>query len=228
VYEADILAKLGRSAEADRLINDADKMLPTAGIARSKFERVIQIARVRLLLAAQRNAEAATLAANFSFEKVDLGVQISDGMTNRHLQAQLALALGNARQAQELAQQSLSIIEASSSRAYLTAAEQRFRLISGKALQLSDQANEAEPMLRQAVALGVEVYDQKLSPELADTYIALAQCLLDLNKRDEARTLFAKAHAIHATHRQLGDQYRKPLTILATRIAGIKIATAID
>jgi tetratricopeptide (TPR) repeat protein len=144
------------------------------------------------------------------------------------LQAQLALALGQARRAQELAQQSLSIIDASSSRAYLVVAEQRFRLISGKALRLLDQATAAEPMLRQAVALGVKVYDPKLSPELADTYIALAQCLLDLNKRDEARSYFAKAHAIHATHRQLGDQYRKPLTILATRIAGIKIATAID
>jgi serine/threonine protein kinase len=219
VYEAETLIKLGRTAEAGRLLADAQKMLPTEGIARSKFERVIQITRFRMLLAEQRNEEASTLAAKMSFDKVDLGVRIEDGMTSRHLQAQLALALGNARAAQELAQQSLSIIQASGSRTYLAAADQRLRAVSGKALLAMNQAASAEPMLRQAIELGEKAYDPARSPELADAQIALAQALLDMKRPVEARALAAKAHGIHATHKELGEQYREPLRALEARLA---------
>jgi tetratricopeptide (TPR) repeat protein len=224
VPEADILVKLGRYAEADRLLDDAQKMLPTEGIARSKFERIIQITRFRLLLAEQRNTDASTLAAKLSFDNIDLGVQISDGMTNRYLQAKLALALGNASRAQELARESILIIQSSKSKAYLAAAEQQFRVVSGKALLSMNQAATAEPMLRQALELGFRVYEPLRSPELADTQITLAQALLYLKQPVEARALAAKASAIHATHKELGDQYRQPLRALEARLAAMPAA----
>jgi serine/threonine-protein kinase len=222
VPEADILVKLGRYAEADRLLDDAHKMLPTEGIARSKFERIIQITRFRLLLAEQRNANASTLAAKLSFDNIDLGVQISDGMTNRYLQAKLALALGNASRAQELAQQSVSVIEDSRSKAYLAVAEQQFRVVSGKAFLSMNRAVSAEPMLRQALELGLRVYDPLRSPELADTQIALAEALLDLKRPVEARVLASTARAVLATHKELGEQYRQPMRALEARLAGMR------
>ena len=219
VYEAEILVKLGRTADADRTLNDAHKMLPAAGVARSKFERVIQITRFSQLLAEQRYAEASTLANIFSIGNVALDVQISNGMTDRYLQAQLALALGNSKRALELAHESLSIIETSKSKAFLTIAGQRFRVVSGKALLAMKQAGNAEPMLRHALELGLKVYDPARSPDYADTQIALAEALLDLKRPLEARALAAKAHLIQATHKELGQQYREPLTALQARLA---------
>ncbi len=220
VYQAEILVKLGRTADADRMLTDAHRMLPAAGVARSKFERVIQITRFRQLLAEQRYAEASTLANILSLENVDLDVQISGGMTDRYLQAQLALALGDSKRAQELAHESLSIIATSKSKTFLTDAEQRFSAVSGKALLGMNQLATAEPMLRHALELGLRVYDPSRSPDLADTQIALAQTLLDLKRPGEARALAAKARAIHVTHKNLGEQYRQPLRALETRLAG--------
>jgi hypothetical protein len=76
----------------------------------------------------------------------------------------------------------------------------------------------AEPYLRQAVALGAKVFDERSSPDLADAEIALAECLLDLKKINEARALAIAARSIHAQHKKLGDQYRGPLRTLEANL----------
>ena len=43
--------------------------------------------------------------------------------------------------------------------------------------------------------------------------------MADLGRRVEARALLAEAKAIHATHRDLGEQFRKPLRELEARLA---------
>jgi len=194
-------------------------MLTSPGIQRSKYETAIERVRLNLLLAQGSTTEAAELAAKLPIVDADLGPQIANGLTDRTLLARLALATGHAQQARDLAQQGLSIIEASHSRDYLVVAEQRFRLIAGKALWVSKQATDAEPMLRQATELGEKIYDPARSPELADAQIALAEALLDLKRPLDARVLVAKAKAIHATHKELGEQYRLPLLALEARLA---------
>ncbi len=91
--------------------------------------------------------------------------------------------------------------------------------LAGKASLALGNAEAAEPRLRQAVALAERHFDRARSPELADAQIALAYALLGLKRAVEARALAAKAQAIHATHKELGEQYRQPLRALEARLA---------
>ena len=87
----------------------------------------------------------------------------------------------------------------------------------GRALTLSGRAAEGLPHLERALALLQTQYE--FSPRLAEGQIALADCNLRLGKVEEARALLAKAQAIHAANRALGQQYRRPLAALTTRLA---------
>ena len=92
----------------------------------------------------------------------------------------------------------------------------------GKSLLLTRHASDALPLLQRAVQLGAEVYDPGRSPALADSQIALAKCLAELGHRDQARVLLVQAKAIHSTHKDLGEQFRKPLRELEARLAAQK------
>jgi hypothetical protein len=91
--------------------------------------------------------------------------------------------------------------------------------LEGKAHMLRGRPDTAVLLLRQAHALYGEIYDDRISLTLADAKVALADCLITLGSIDEARKLAAQAAAIHATHREVGEQYRKPLRALRTRLA---------
>ena len=91
-------------------------------------------------------------------------------------------------------------------------------LAEGKGMLLTGRSDEALPLLQRALQLGSDVYDPDRSPNLADSQIALASCLLNLGRKDRARELPAQARAIHATHKDLGEQFRKPLRELEARI----------
>ena len=48
-------------------------------------------------------------------------------------------------------------------------------------------------------------------PSIAEAQVALANCHLDVNHREPARALLARARAIHAAHPELGEHLRRPL-----------------
>jgi hypothetical protein len=75
------------------------------------------------------------------------------------------------------------------------------------------------PLLQRAHALYGEVYDARLSLGLAEAKVALAECLLALGRIDHARELAGQAAAIQAVHREVGEQYRRPLRALQTKLA---------
>jgi serine/threonine-protein kinase len=218
-HQAEILTELGRYVEAGALLDQADAMLGSSGVAKGKSERRIRRVRLQLLLAQQHTEEAALLAAQLPFASVGVNEQVANGLIDRILHTSLALALGHAERARQLAQESLALIEANPGQAYLAAVEQRFRLLAGRALLLLHRPETAEPMLRQAVRMGTAVYDPRRSPDLAEAHVALAECLLDLNRGEEAKLNATKARTIHATHKELGEQYRKPLRTLESRLA---------
>jgi serine/threonine-protein kinase len=62
--------------------------------------------------------------------------------------------------------------------------------------------------------------DDDASPWLAEAQVALARCLLDRGRRDEAAQWAARAQAIHARHAELGEQFRRSLRDLNARLAG--------
>ena len=102
-------------------------------------------------------------------------------------------------------------------RPYFKRYEAPAALDEGKGLLLAGRAPEALPLLQRAVQLGSQIYDVDQSPQLADSQIALATCLFNLGRRDEARALLIRAKAIHATHKDLGEQFKKPLRELSQR-----------
>jgi hypothetical protein len=75
------------------------------------------------------------------------------------------------------------------------------------------------PLLERSLQLGSEVYDQEHSLQLAASQIALASCLLDLHRGNQAPALAAKAKAIQSTYKDLADSFRTPLRRLEARIS---------
>ncbi len=90
------------------------------------------------------------------------------------------------------------------------------RLSLGRALSATDQAKEALPHLERALALRQPQFASSLL--LAEAQVALADCKLRLGDVAAARALLAKAKAIHAANRELGQQFRKPLRDLEQRL----------
>ena len=87
----------------------------------------------------------------------------------------------------------------------------------GQAQQRSGQQQAAQTNLERALSLR-EANDDKNSPWLAEAQVALAECLVSLGERTRARTLLASAKAIHATHRELGEYFKRPLRELVERL----------
>jgi hypothetical protein len=132
------------------------------------------------------------------------------------------LALGRPGAAIEQAREVQERIQGSGVGPYLKRWEAQAALVEGKGLLLTQRAPDALPQLQRAVLLGSEVYDPERSPDLAGSQVALASCLIELGHRDQARALLAQAKAIHSTHKDLGEQFRKPLRELEARLAGAK------
>ncbi|MDP9088263.1 MAG: hypothetical protein M3O26_05960 [Pseudomonadota bacterium] len=61
--------------------------------------------------------------------------------------------------------------------------------------------------------------DDENSVWIAQVQIGLANCLLASDKRQQAQALLAGATAILDTHRELGDQFKKPLKEIQARLA---------
>jgi serine/threonine-protein kinase len=59
--------------------------------------------------------------------------------------------------------------------------------------------------------------DHPSSPWIAEAQIALADCLLTLGDRTQAKYLIQLAEAIHTQHSELGDHYKQPLLAVRQR-----------
>jgi hypothetical protein len=60
--------------------------------------------------------------------------------------------------------------------------------------------------------------DHPSSPWIAESQIALAECLIALGDEANARTLVKRATAIHASHTELGSHYKQPLLDVRRRL----------
>jgi len=117
--------------------------------------------------------------------------------------AWLALSGGEAAAAESQARQALAAIAAGKSADYQRDAEAIATRVLGKALLAQHRAAEARPVLEHAVALHRAEYDETLSPALAETLIALADCKHALGEPEgEPR---AQAHRILAAHPGMKD-----------------------
>jgi serine/threonine-protein kinase len=179
------------------------------------------LARAGLLVATGKADEAAQALQEFSMGPV-VSSKISYAWLDVTLaRAEVDVARNRPDMAIEQAREVRRRTEGSGLGTYFKRREAQAALLEGKGLLLTQHAPEALPLLQRGVQLGSNVYDPDRSPILADSQIALARSLLDLGGGDEARGFLARAKAIHATHKDIGDQFRKPLhemeVLLASR-----------
>jgi serine/threonine protein kinase len=215
----ELFIELGRFAEAGRELDELDGMRESSGVSSERLTRNSQRLRVAMFLAQRRIADASRIIENWDRQDAKLAPATLSRLNDQVLRQELALAKNDAKAALDLAANTLAAIEANPDRSFLGVPEQNSRLQAGKALRQLGRPESAEPNLRRAVTMADSLLDSKLSPRLADAQIALAECLLDLNRYDEAIALAARARNIVAKHRQLGDQYRRPLGVLEVRLA---------
>ena len=136
--------------------------------------------------------------------------------------AEVELALRHGESARDLAGDVLALVTASPQRTYLKLTEARATLDLGKALHLLGAHALAEPVLRSAVQLYASLYDVAASPTFADALVALSDCLVDLHRIDEARSLADRVSSIQVANTRLGPRYREPIEKLR---AHLKAAT---
>jgi serine/threonine-protein kinase len=213
--EANILVMLGHVDEASKLLVDAKGMLDRSQNSNVDWAPYDNRTRLEILLAQHRLKEANLLAKDV-FAKI--ATSTSRARIDLIARERLALANGDPKTALALALASIAEIEGGPNRDYLGFHRYSSYQTAGKALLMLHQAKEAEVKLRIALQLADSLFDPRQSPKLAETEIALAQCLLDLQQAAEAKSLAARARAIHTAHKELGEQYRQPLRELERRL----------
>jgi serine/threonine-protein kinase len=131
--------------------------------------------------------------------------------------ARAALGSGDANRALTLATRVRDRIEGSELRPALKLAEAQATMTQGLADLALHRPEPARSSLARAVELISEINDAA-SPWLAQAQIALGEAHLALGDRPTAVALLAKASAIEAVHPKLGEQYRRPLRELESRL----------
>ena len=212
--QAWILLELGRYAEAQRLMDEADIIAkkvnyPTTYIAADE--------RASLLIATGRVSEADSALNAFHPSEPAPGAMALDALKVLASRAEIALARGDGETAAHLSGQVTQEIAGSAQRDYLKALEARAALVEGRADMLRLHPSEALPLLQQAVELRESMLDP-ISPALAAAQIALAECYFDLGDSARAKTLAAVAKKTLASHRELSIQYLRLLQDLEKQL----------
>jgi serine/threonine-protein kinase len=219
VLEEDAAARIaiGDFATAQARLDEAQRLRDLSGDRLTNLNGNV-VARVALLLATHRVVEADRASQDLYLPP---GVNYAGSLPAMEaslLRCEVELALDHAEAARTAAAEVYARVTGSTQRPYLKMLEARAALDEGKALQRLGQHDLAATRLRDAADRATEVYDGGASPVLADTLIALADALIDLHHLDEARTLEARARALHAANKELGPQYRQSLAALSDRL----------
>jgi tetratricopeptide (TPR) repeat protein len=210
-------ANTGDLAAAGPLLEEAKAQRERTGDRNTNLNGGVE-ARVALLLAQGAPAEAERALGDLYLPPGDDEPGSLAAMHAALLRAEVALAGHQSTAAAQLAGKVRERVAASPQRSYLKMFEARAELIEGKATALGGELKGAEKLLRNAVELHAQIYDSASSPWLADAQVALAACLLELNRPDEARALEARARAIDAANVQLGPSHHQPLLDLQARL----------
>jgi len=209
---------LGYYRKAQALLDEAFTIRAGPGQGYSRQLDDALMAKARLLLATGK-AEEAMSALQQIPEKADFSGKITYSWLNVSLaRAEVNLARNRPEAAIDQAALVRKRIAESGLAPYFKRWEAQAALLEGRGLLLSKRAADAEPLIERAVQLGSQVLDSQHSLQLADSQIALASCLLDLGRRDQARPLLLQAKAIHASYKDLGEQFKIPLRLTETRI----------
>ncbi len=211
--------ELGHYRRAEAILAEVSTIRARLGPPPPDHRADAVLAPAKFLMATGKADDAARVLQEFPLEPAAPGKLSYDWLDISLARAEADLARNRPDAAIEQARAVGSRIETSGLRTYFKRWEAQAALVEGKGLLLMQRAPEALPQLRRAVQLGSEVYDPACSPVLADSQIALATALLTMGRGEEARALLAQAKAIHTTHKDLGEQFRKPLRELEALVS---------
>jgi tetratricopeptide (TPR) repeat protein len=213
--------ELGNYSRAEAMIAEASAIHAKLGDSGSSGQLTITVQmRAKLLVATGKAAEAVKSLQELPVKPGAPGALSYPWLSVSVALAEANLALGEYNTAIRRAGEVRNRIEGSNLRPFLKRYVAQAALLEGKGLLLSERAADALPLLERSVQLGSEVYDRDRSLELADSQTTLAACLRDLGRNDQARALLAQAKAIHATHKNVGQQFQSPLRKLEARMSG--------
>jgi serine/threonine-protein kinase len=215
--DAEYLTETGAYPDAEARLERAAEIEAGLGWDESSQYNVNVILRTRLLMAEGRGAEATKVFAGYKTADDPSRPNFLAVLEQKVTNAELALLRNDAQESATQAAWVHAHDLPSDKRMYLEIYETRALLVDGKSHLLRAEAREALPLLQRAVVLGTKVYDPTTSPRLADAEVALASCYVTLGNLAAARQLMVDATAIHATHKHLGEHYRKPLRLLIAR-----------
>jgi serine/threonine-protein kinase len=208
---------LGEHPEAQRLLDEAQVIRTSTGDRTTNLNGDVE-GRVELLLASGRTADAdAALSRLYvpAGEAADSFVAMDATL----LRAKVALARGDARAASSGAKQVYEKVVVSEQRPYLRSFEARGAFLYGSAVHRLGSVAQAEPLLRDAVDLQLQLQDPVRSPFLADAMLELSDCLLDRQKLAEARGLLERARAIERSNARLDGSFGVRLQRIERRLA---------
>jgi len=216
--EANLLIAAGRLREAEADLDEAAAVRNSLHDFATNLNGGV-IGRTNLLMASGRAAEAPAVMKAFVVKDETAG-SVSVHRLQRAIQtARIELALGHPDAVIEALREVRQTAEGSPLRPFLKSYEADADYLAGGAHAMKGRPDVALPFLRRAHELYAEIFDERLSLKLADSKVALANALLSLGQLTEARRLASETAAIHAAHRQLGDQYTQPLRALEARLA---------
>jgi len=218
---ANVYTACGRYDEAQVLIDGAKLRWEryAGGAATPARNNPYLLAAARLQLArglpeeAQRCLSQLATPATAAHGRFD--DRIVDAAAERAL---VALALGEAGAARELANVDMDALDKQFGSARMPHLRARLHLVRGRAQQVLGNLREAEADLRIALTIRRR-HDDAASLWLAEVQIALAHCMSAMNSREEAQALRQEARQIHAQHQDLGAHLVRPLTALEKLLA---------
>lgn len=213
------LIEMGRFDEAKADLDEADaiRMKSGAQAGTDPFRYNVEN-RIRMALA-QGQPEAARMLLKDYYVDTDESQGMSLSLVSRSLlDADVDLASGQGASAIRLVEQVRNKIAKAGLTRYSVFQAMRSDLIEAQALLKAAKPAEAEPLLRRTLAMREQLLAPS-SPRIAEAQIALAECDLAMGREEEAMRLETAARAIHAQHKELGEQYRGPLQQLERRTA---------
>lgn len=215
---ADTLVEMGRDDRAEAMLDEAARVREQAGQASRTPTWNFHVAtRIRLALSRGRSGAAEDLLDAFVVEGARVSPPSSlSGIARELLEAEVG-QVANAKGAVKAARSVRQAIEARSLEDYLGLYLASAHLILGQEALRQGRPREARLWLERALdARAATLLPQ--SVQIAEAQIALAECLLELGRVEEAHRLAEQARAVHAAHGVLAEHHVEALRSLTSRL----------
>jgi tetratricopeptide (TPR) repeat protein len=210
VYRAEALVQRGHIDEAEREIEQAERIRIATGAIATEPPIVSLHAQKALLLAVNgRPAEARAAIADVLAQDV-IHAERAAAIELLLVTAEAAQRSGDSATAMDLAQKATALIDRLGIGKYARLDSATAHYLEGEALLAGGTAPDARRRLTQALAVRTELLDPA-SPKVAQVQVALARVLAADSQYDEARKLVASAKAIYAQHAELAEYHRSAL-----------------